>query len=63
MLKLKKNGSFIGDSFIFAQNLKIENVGDFISTSKTWNPNMSNESREDLLTSWFKAIERSKHWL
>ena len=50
-------------SFIFAQNLKIENVGDFISTSKTWNPNMSNESREDLLTSWFKAIERSKHWL
>ena len=50
-------------SFIFAENLQIENVGDFISTSETWNPNMSNESREDLLTSWFKAIEKSKHWL
>ena len=50
-------------SFIFAENLNIKNVGDFISTSKTWNPNMSNESREDLLTSWFKAIEKSKHWL
>lgn len=50
-------------SFIFAENLKIENVGDFVSISKTWNPNMSNESREDLLTSWFKAIEKSKHWL
>ena len=50
-------------SFIFAENLQIENVGDFISTSETWNPNMSNESRENLLTSWFKAIEKSKHWL
>ena len=50
-------------SYIFAKNLNIENVGDFISTFKTWNPNMSNESRENLLTSWFKAIEKSKHWL
>tara|TARA_E500000178_G_scaffold115292_1_gene115381 strand:- start:732 stop:1628 length:897 start_codon:yes stop_codon:yes gene_type:complete len=50
-------------SYIFAENLNIENVGDFISTFKTWNPNMSNESRENLLTSWFKAIEKSKHWL
>ena len=50
-------------SYIFAENLNIENVGDFISTFKTWNPNMSNDSRENLLTSWFKAIEKSKHWL
>ena len=50
-------------SYIFAKNLNIENVGDFISTFKTWNPNMSNDSRENLLTSWFKAIEKSKHWL
>ncbi len=50
-------------SFIFAENLSIENVGDFISTSKTWNPNMSNESRVNLLASWFKAIKKSKHWL
>jgi len=50
-------------SFIFAENLSIENVGDFISTSKTWNPNMSNDSRENLIASWFKAIKKSKHWL
>ena len=50
-------------SYIFAKNLKIENVGDFISTSESWNPNMSNESRKNLLTSWYKAIEKSKHWL
>ncbi len=50
-------------SFIFSENLNIENVGDFISTSKTWNPNMSNESRINFLSSWFKAIDKSKHWL
>ena len=50
-------------SFIFAENLSIENVGDFISTSKTWNPNMSNDSRENLISSWFKAIKKTKHWL
>ncbi len=50
-------------SYIFIKNLNIESVGELISTSKTWNPNMSNEFRENLLTSWFKAIEKSKHWL
>ena len=50
-------------SYIFIKNLNIENVGEFISTSKTWNPNMSNEIRENLLISWFKAIEKSKNWL
>ena len=50
-------------SYIFIKNFNIENVGEFISTSKTWNPNMSNEIRENLLISWFKAIEKSKNWL
>ena len=50
-------------SYIFAENLDIDNVGKFISSSNSWTPNMSNESRDNLLTSWFKAIEKSKNWL
>jgi glycerol kinase len=50
-------------SYIFAKNLDIDNVGKFISSSNSWTPNMSNESRDNLLASWFKAIEKSKHWL
>ena len=50
-------------SYIFIKNLNIESVGEFISTSKTWSPNMSNDFRENLLISWFKAIEKSKNWL
>jgi glycerol kinase len=50
-------------SYIFAKNLDIDNVGKFISSSNSWTPNMSNESRDKLLASWFKAIEKSKHWL
>ena len=50
-------------SYIFAKNLDIDNVSKFISSSNSWTPNMSNESRDNLLASWFKAIEKSKHWL
>ena len=50
-------------SYIFAENLNIDNVGKFISSSNSWTPNMSNESRDNLITSWFKAIEKSKNWL
>mgnify|MGYP001263045374 CR=1 FL=1 len=50
-------------SYIFIKNLNIESISQFISTSKTWSPNMSNEFRENLLISWFKAIEKSKNWL
>jgi glycerol kinase len=38
-------------------------MGNYITSSKTWNPNMSNETRINSLKSWYKAIEKAKNWL
>ena len=48
------------DSVWFARK---KEFGNYFSTAKTWSPNMNNDSRIKTLSLWYKAIERSKHWL
>ena len=50
-------------SYIYCKKLPIEKMGNYFSTAKTWSPNMNNDSRIKTLSLWYKAIERSKHWL
>ena len=49
-------------SFLFINNLALENMNSFITQSKTWNPNMDSKQREHYLDKWNKAINKSKQW-
>ena len=49
-------------SFLFINNLPLENMNSFITQSKTWNPNMDSKQREQYLNKWNKAINKSKQW-
>ena len=50
-------------SYLYFKKLPIQELGNYFSTAKTWSPNMDNDSRIKTLSLWYKAIERSKHWL
>ena len=50
-------------SYLYFKKLQIEELDNYFSTAKTWSPNMNNDSRIKTLSLWYKAIERSKHWL
>ena len=50
-------------SYIYFKKLPIEEMSNYFSSAKTWSPNMDNDSRIMTLSLWYKAIERSKHWL
>ena len=50
-------------SYLYVKALPLSTMGNYISPSKTWNPNMNNETRINSLESWYKAIEKAKNWL
>ena len=50
-------------SYLYAMDLPISSMSNYITSSKTWNPNMSNETRVKFIKSWHKAIEKAKNWL
>ncbi len=50
-------------SYFYFKKLPIEELDNYFSTAKTWSPNMNNDSRIKTLSLWYKAIEKSKHWL
>ena len=50
-------------SYLYVMDLPLSSMGNYITSSKTWNPNMSNETRINSLESWYKAIEKAKNWL
>jgi len=50
-------------SFLFFNNLPLENMSSFVSQSKTWSPNMETKQREQYLNKWNKAINKSKQWI
>ena len=49
-------------SFLFINNLPLENMNSFITQSKIWNPNMDSKQRAQYLNKWNKAINKSKQW-
>ena len=50
-------------SYLYVMDLPLSSMKNYITSSKTWNPNMSNETRNNSLKSWYKAIEKAKNWL
>ena len=49
-------------SYLFINDLPFENMGNFISQSKTWNPNIDSNQRENYLFKWSKAISKARQW-
>ena len=50
-------------SFLFINNLPLDNMKSFVSQSKAWSPNMDTKQREHYLNKWNKAINKSKQWI
>ena len=50
-------------SYLFTNDLPFENMGNFISQSKTWNPNIDSNQRENYLFKWSKAISKARQWI
>ena len=50
-------------SYLFINDLPFENMGNFISQSKTWNPNIDSNQRENYLFKWSKAISKARQWI
>jgi len=50
-------------SYLYVMDLPLSSMKNYITSSKTWNPNMSNDMRINSLESWYKAIEKAKNWL
>ena len=50
-------------SYLYVMDLPISSMSDYITLSKAWNPNMSNDTRINSLKSWNRAIEKAKNWL
>ncbi len=49
-------------SYIFINNLPLGSMGEFISSSKTWNPNIDTKQRDHFISKWNKAISKAKQW-
>jgi len=49
-------------SYIYFNNLPLDTVGEFITNSQTWNPNMDSKQRDHYLFKWNKAISKAKQW-
>ena len=49
-------------SYIYFSNLPLDTMGEFITNSQTWNPNMDSKQRDHYLSKWNKAISKAKQW-
>ena len=49
-------------SYIYFNNLPLDKMGEFITNSQTWNPNMDSKQRDHYLSKWNKAISKAKKW-
>ena len=50
-------------SYLFINDLPLENMSNFISQSKTWNPNIDPKQREHYISKWGKAIDKARQWI
>jgi len=50
-------------SFLYINEMPFENMGNFITKSTTWNPNMNSEVRSKYVAKWNKAISKAKQWI
>ncbi len=50
-------------SYLYINDLPIENMSSLIKQAKTWNPNIDLEQRSHYITKWNKAISKAKQWI
>jgi len=49
-------------SYLYLNNLPLDKMGEIITNSQTWNPNMDSKQRDHYLSKWNKAISKAKQW-
>ena len=50
-------------SYIFINNLTLETMNSFVSSSSTWTPNIESNLRDKYIQKWLKAISKAKEWI
>ena len=50
-------------SYLFLNELPLENMNEYITQSSTWNPNMDTNQRTHYISKWNKAISKAKQWI
>jgi len=50
-------------SYIFTNNLTLETMDSFVSSSSTWTPNIESHLRDKYIQKWLKAISKAKEWI
>ena len=50
-------------SYLYLNDLPLESMSDFITQSKSWNPNMDTKQRIHYISKWNKAISKAKQWI
>ena len=50
-------------SYLYLNGLPLESMSDFITQSKSWNPNMDTKQRIHYISKWNKAISKAKQWI
>ena len=50
-------------SYLFINDLPLEDMSNYISQSKTWNPNIDPKQREQYISKWGKAIDKARQWI
>ena len=50
-------------SYLYLNELPLENMSEFITQSTTWNPNMDTNQRTHYISKWNKAISKAKQWI
>ena len=50
-------------SYLFLNELPLENMHEYITQSSTWNPNMDTNQRKHYISKWNKAISKAKQWI
>ena len=49
-------------SYLYINNLPLNNMSSLISQSKSWHPNIDIKQRELYISKWYKAISKAKQW-
>ena len=50
-------------SFLYLNELPLENMNEYITQSNTWNPNIDSNHRNHYISKWNKAIGKAKQWI
>jgi glycerol kinase len=50
-------------SFLYLNELPLENMNEYITQSNTWNPNIDSNQRNHYISKWNKAIGKAKQWI